>query len=40
MVDQETMVLSWEVLMYDGRWVLGCSFVLNGLLAMVEAWRE
>jgi len=40
MVDQEMMVLSWEVLMYDGHWTVGFSFVFNGVLAMVEAWWE
>jgi hypothetical protein len=37
MVDQKAMVLSWKVLMYDSYWMASCSFVLDGILVMVEA---
>lgn len=30
------MVLSWEVLVYDSYWMVGCSFVLDGILVMVK----
>ncbi len=40
MVDQEAVVLSSEVLMYDSYWMTSCFFVLDGILAMVEARQE
>ncbi len=39
-MDREAMMLSWEVLMYDNYWTTSCSFVLDGILAMVEARQE
>jgi hypothetical protein len=30
------MVLSWEVLMYDGHWMVGCSFVL---MEFLQQWK-
>jgi hypothetical protein len=40
MVDQEVVVLSWEVLMYDNYWMVSCFFMLDGILVMVEAPHE
>ncbi len=39
-MDQEAVMLSWEVLMYDNYWMTDCSFELDGILVMVEAQQE